>query len=296
MSLEIFDHLETSESNEGYFTSLLVEKINKSKADLEENHNFDNKLIEKVKQAITRKNIIYYGLIQGEFPVKIQDTKGNVTVPIIQKDQILKKISSIKNKEAQKKIGWIHISTLQILLKSTMKIGINAPMKLSLRDNRLINESEALLAQGNGNLGAGKIKFNINIFGSFSLLDTDLSRSIILDYELLRKDLMKEGNSPFSITFRVNYALTNSHHSINFKNKETIEIDDLFENVLSLSKQPVEIPFQPERKFLENKETQKEEKKPLIGTSNKELWEGRNFDNRIEQINNEIQKIIKQKK
>ncbi|KAL0428362.1 UNVERIFIED_CONTAM: Enzymatic polyprotein [Sesamum latifolium] len=43
-----------------------------------------------------------------------------------------------------------------------------------------------------------------------------------------RKDLMKEGNRPYSITYRIAYALSNTHHSDLFLRKEYIEIPRIF--------------------------------------------------------------------
>ncbi|GJX12539.1 putative zinc finger, CCHC-type, caulimovirus coat protein [Tanacetum coccineum] len=45
---------------------------------------------------------------------------------------------------------------------------------------------------------------------------------------------MKPGNKVFSITYLVAYALTSSHHSIDYKKKEYIEIDDLFNEIGSV--------------------------------------------------------------
>ncbi|GJV50052.1 retrotransposon protein, putative, ty3-gypsy subclass [Tanacetum coccineum] len=45
---------------------------------------------------------------------------------------------------------------------------------------------------------------------------------------------MKPGNKVFSITYLVAYALTSSHHSIDYKKKEYIEMDDLFTEIGSV--------------------------------------------------------------
>ena len=49
---------------------------------------------------------------------------------------------------------------------------------------------------------------------------------------------MKKGNHPFTIYYRINYALSNSHHSIEFKGKDTIHIDELFAPIVTL-KSPI---------------------------------------------------------
>ncbi|AES59829.1 cell-to-cell movement protein [Medicago truncatula] len=45
---------------------------------------------------------------------------------------------------------------------------------------------------------------------------------------------MKKGNHPFTICYRINYALSNSHHSIKFIGKNTIHIDELFTPLVTL--------------------------------------------------------------
>ncbi|GJY73523.1 reverse transcriptase domain-containing protein [Tanacetum coccineum] len=66
-------------------------------------------------------------------------------------------------------------------------------------------------------------------------LDTkDLDQTLAFVHEFERSDLMKPGNKVFSITYLVAYALTSSHHSIDYKKKEYIEIDDLFTEIGSV--------------------------------------------------------------
>ncbi|CAN1342479.1 hypothetical protein LINPERPRIM_LOCUS39468 [Linum perenne] len=115
-----------------------------------------------------------------------------------------------------------------------MKLGINAPIELEIRDDRIINQEESIIAKGSGNLSYGIIKFDINLQQGLSLTDENLDSSIIIKYELKRDDLMKENSKPFSVTYQINYALTNSHHSLTFKDKEVITIEDLFKPVIRL--------------------------------------------------------------
>ncbi|CAN1798761.1 hypothetical protein LINPERHAP1_LOCUS21854 [Linum perenne] len=91
-----------------------------------------------------------------------------------------------------------------------MKIGINAPMELEIRDDRLINDEESIIAKGEGNLGVGILKFDINLQQGLSLTDGNLDSAIVIKYELKRNNFMKENCKPFSVTYQINYALTNS--------------------------------------------------------------------------------------
>jgi len=71
-----------------------------------------------------------------------------------------------------------------------------------------------------------------------SLKDKDLDRSIVFHYKLENSNFMKKGNHPFTICYRINYALSNSHHNIEFIGKNTIHIDELFTPLVTL-KSPI---------------------------------------------------------
>ncbi|CAI0383240.1 unnamed protein product [Linum tenue] len=120
-----------------------------------------------------------------------------------------------------------------------MKTGISAPINLEIRDDRLINNEESIIAKGQGNLGVGIIKFDINLQQGLSP-DGNLDSLIIIKYELKRDNFMRENSKPFSVTYQINYALTNSHHSLTFKDKEVITIEDLFKPLKHLES-PIKI-------------------------------------------------------
>ncbi|CAN1143331.1 hypothetical protein LINPERPRIM_LOCUS26462 [Linum perenne] len=223
-SSSYFDYLNKNE-DENYFLDGLID-VKKIKEQtnftLSETQNFITKSF--LSKLFDRKNIIKYGKMIGEIAVPIEQTKGDFLIQIINKEQIRKKLAKLQQEE-RRKIAYIHISTIQIIIKSTMKIGINAPMELEIRDDRLINEEESIIAKGEGNLGVGILKFDINLQQGLSLTDGNLDSAIVIKYELKRNNF---------ITYQINYALTNSHHSLTFKDKEAITIEDLFKPVIHL--------------------------------------------------------------
>jgi hypothetical protein len=228
--------IQNEENESGYLFDALVEKkninkdaIRKSNFTLSEKHNFQ---YHTLRNLFSRKNIIYYGKIVGEEPIPIELTEGNIVIPIINKQQIRNRIQNIKEID-RSKIAYIHISTIQIILKSTFS-DLDTPIELEIRDDRIINNQESIIAKGKGNLIEGKIKFNINIQLGLSLKDKNLNNSITVRYRLLRNNFMLKGNHPFTITYQINYALTNSHHSITFKTDDRIHIDKLFEPLITL--------------------------------------------------------------
>ncbi|KAK4407471.1 movement protein [Sesamum angolense] len=74
----------------------------------------------------------------------------------------------------------------------------------------------------------GKLMFDIHPRIAYNLADQDFGRVLTLHQDFKRKDLMKEGNRPYSITYRIAYALSNTHHSDLFLRKEYIEIPIIF--------------------------------------------------------------------
>ncbi|KAL0395063.1 UNVERIFIED_CONTAM: movement protein [Sesamum latifolium] len=89
----------------------------------------------------------------------------------------------------------------------------------------------------------GKLMFDIHPRIAYNLADQDFSRVLTIHQDFQRKDLMKEGNRPYSITYRIAYALSNTHHSDLLLRKEYIEIPRIFKEFLKvMTPDPIRIP------------------------------------------------------
>jgi len=75
----------------------------------------------------------------------------NLVISTIDKTQIEKRIGTFSEKE-KRKIGYIHISTIQILIKSTFIKGIDSLLEISLEDSRILDKRQAKTAQEKCNL------------------------------------------------------------------------------------------------------------------------------------------------
>ncbi|CAN1842102.1 hypothetical protein LINPERHAP1_LOCUS36740 [Linum perenne] len=137
----------------------------------------------------------------GDVTIPFNKANGNFLIQVINKEQIKKRLGKIKTEE-RTKIAYIHISTIQIIIKTTMKLEINSPIELEIRDYRIIDQEESIIAKGSGNLNRGIIKFDINLQQGLSLTDENLDSLIVIKYELKREDLMKENNKQFSVTYQ----------------------------------------------------------------------------------------------
>ena len=221
------------ENSEYHFDGIINNQIEKADFSITDKENFRQNTLENIKKFFSRENILKFGLMIGEAPIPIESTSGQTMIATIDSTQIRKRINTFPEKD-RKKIGYIHISTVQILLKSTFLKGIDTPIELVLEDSRINNPELAKIAEGSCNLKYGKVKFDVNLQFGLSLKDADLNRSINLTYKMKDPHFMKKGNHPFTICYKINYALSNSHHSVEFKGKDRIHIDELFAPLVNL--------------------------------------------------------------
>nr|GEU79112.1 hypothetical protein [Tanacetum cinerariifolium] len=105
---------------------------------------------------------------------------------------------------------------------------------MALLDNRIESRKDYILGIARGNLAYSRFMFTVYPQYGLSLDTKDLDQVLAFVHEFERSDLMKPGNKVFSITYLVAYALTSSHHSIDYRKKEYIEIDDLCNQIGSV--------------------------------------------------------------
>ena len=115
-----------------------------------------------------------------------------------------------------------------MILSATFREGIDTPIDLALLDNRFINKKEAILGIIRGNLKYQKLIFNIYPKIAYNLADKDFDRTLSLIQDFKRQDFMREGNKPYSITYKIAYALSNTHHIEYFAQKDYIEIGRVY--------------------------------------------------------------------
>ncbi|KAL2235880.1 UNVERIFIED_CONTAM: movement protein [Sesamum indicum] len=168
---------------------------------------------------------------------------GNVMeMQLIPKEEILEELSKLRE-EVAVTMKLIHIGTIEIVIKATFKEGIDSKIHLSIMDRRINNLRDGCLGTMIENLYAGKLIFDIHPRIAYNLADQDFSRVLTLYQDFKRKDLMKEGNRPYSITSKIAYALSNTHHSDLFFRKEYIEIPKIFKKFAKvITPDPIRIP------------------------------------------------------
>lgn len=226
-----------------------------------------SKLLNKFKQ---RQNHVYTCISQREYPLDIKNCGGIVEIPLFNRREIDFKLSKLKP-EIKRTISYLNVGCIKIMIKSTFRTGVDAPIKLALLDRRLNNVKDALFGSIQGNLSYGKLIFTCNPRISVSLLDKNINQILCLAHEFTNTDLMNEGYHPYTITYMLGYSLSNSHHSLDFKPNEPIRIDHLFNQVGKIS----ETPFQELTKINGNW-TMDLSRKPLLGEKPRLVIKGSN--------------------
>ncbi|KAL0313500.1 UNVERIFIED_CONTAM: movement protein [Sesamum radiatum] len=189
-----------------------------------------------------RRHHIIYKVSSGEFAIPMELTGNVMEMQLIPKEDILEELSKLRE-EVATTMKWIHIGTIEVVIKATFKEGIDSEIHLSIMDRRINNLRDGCLGTMIGNLYARKLMFDIHPRIAYNLADQDFSRVLTLHQDFKRKDLIKEGNRPYSITYRIAYALSNIHHSDLFLRKEYIGIPRIFKEFDKvMTPDPIRIP------------------------------------------------------
>ncbi|XP_057775353.1 uncharacterized protein LOC130994324 [Salvia miltiorrhiza] len=133
--------------------------------------------------------------------------------------------------EVTSAMKWIHIGAIQLVIKSSLSTGIDLPIDIAICDKMIITTSDTVLGAFSGNLYAKQIITELYPQIAYNLQDTNFSRALTLYQDYKRNDMLTEGNRPYSITYQVSYALSNSHHTDLFLWKNFIEIPEIFKEV-----------------------------------------------------------------
>ncbi|KAL0448406.1 UNVERIFIED_CONTAM: movement protein [Sesamum latifolium] len=244
------DRLQTSESLSGFFSRMTVsnktmERIMRQDSNLSPYDGFRIGGIGKVLNQIglnQRRHHIIYKVSSGEFAIPMELTGNVMEMQLIPKEEILEELSKLRE-EVAVTMKWIHIGAIEVVIKATFKEEIDSEIHLSIMDRRINNLRDGCLGTMIDNLYAGKLMFDIHPRIAYNLADQDFSRVLTLHQDFKRKDLMKEENRPYSITYRIAYALSNTHNSDLFLRKEYIEILRIFKEFAKImTPDPIKIP------------------------------------------------------
>ncbi|KAK4411684.1 movement protein [Sesamum angolense] len=153
------DRLQTSESLSGFFSRMTVsnktmERIMRQDSNLSPYDGFRIGGIGKVLNQIglnQRKHHIIYKVSSGEFAIPIEFTGNVMEMQLIPKEEILEELSRLRE-EVAVTMKWIHIGTIEVVIKATFKEGIDSEIHLSIMDRRINNLRDGCLGTMIGNL------------------------------------------------------------------------------------------------------------------------------------------------
>ncbi|KAL0292261.1 UNVERIFIED_CONTAM: movement protein [Sesamum calycinum] len=152
------DRLQTFESLSGFFSSLTVsnktmKRIMRQDFNRSPYDGFRIGGIGKVLNQIglnQRKHHIIYKVSSGEFAIPMEFTGNVMDMQLIPKEEIFEELSRLKEDIAVT-IKWIHIGTIEVVIKATFKEGIDSEIHLSIMDRRINNLRDDCLGTNDRN-------------------------------------------------------------------------------------------------------------------------------------------------
>nr|WNH14475.1 movement protein [Physostegia virginiana caulimovirus 2] len=238
------EEIQFQENSNGFSASLMIhndklKQVQRTRLSLSEEQVFrmPSSLLNKCSQVFKRKNEILYCVSTQEMSVDITDVSGHTYLPLLVKEDVNKKLLRL-DPSLRSKISVIHLGAVKIMLKAYFRDGINTPVKMALVDDRINNRKDALLGAARGNLAYGKFIFTVYPKYGIALNTANLDKALSFYHQFEYDDLMNKGDKVFSITYLVGYALSNSHHSIDYRSNSSIELEDVFSDIGTVQDTP----------------------------------------------------------
>ncbi|KAL0448515.1 UNVERIFIED_CONTAM: movement protein [Sesamum latifolium] len=174
------DRLQTSESLSGFFSRMTVsnktmERIMRQDSNLSPYDGFRIGEIGRVLNQIglnQRRHHIIYKVSLSKFAIPMELTGNVMEMQLIPKEEILEELSKLRE-EVTITMKWIHIGTIEVVIKATFKEGIDSEIHLSLMDRRINNLRDGRLGTMIGNLYAGKFIFDIHLRIAYNLAEKE---------------------------------------------------------------------------------------------------------------------------
>ncbi|KAL2894788.1 ORF I: Movement protein [Bienertia sinuspersici] len=139
------------------------------------------------------------GIQIEEFTTSVSESQ--MSIQLLDKD--------LNQKYISEGFRYVHFGCVQIAIKPLVRLVIDVPVMLALRDKSLISFKDSLLALANSHICQGAIYFNC-----FPNLCNDLEDPYILQsltlYINLSKEIQFVGARNFSVIYRVYYQLLNT--------------------------------------------------------------------------------------
>ncbi|KAL0462202.1 UNVERIFIED_CONTAM: movement protein [Sesamum latifolium] len=93
-----------------------------------------------------RKHHMIYKVSSGEFVIPMELTENVMEMQLIPKEEILEELSNLRE-EVAITMKWIHIGTIEVVIKANFTKGIDSEIHLSIMDRRINNLRDGCLGQ-----------------------------------------------------------------------------------------------------------------------------------------------------
>jgi len=158
-------------------------------------------------------------------------TKNNKVINILQQ--------SLLDQHIKDGYNFIHLGLIQVAAKPNYRLGINNPILIMLRDIRLKNFNDSIIAILESNLHDGPTFFNCYPNFSINIRNDKTSNSIKL-YVQTPEDIVDELSGPIQIIYRIYYKVTKIDY--NYKALRSSPKDETILVEANLRKSPVQTP------------------------------------------------------
>ncbi|KAK4400899.1 putative enzymatic polyprotein [Sesamum angolense] len=137
-----------------------------------------------------RKHHIIYNVSSGEFAIPMEFTGNVMEMQLIPKEEILEELSRLRE-EIAVTMKWIHIGTIEVVIKATFKEGIDSEIHLSIMDRRINNLRDGCLGTMIGKSISKFPEFSRNSLRTEFSSRMSFSKDRIIGYKGKEKDLSK---------------------------------------------------------------------------------------------------------
>ncbi|KAK4403070.1 Enzymatic polyprotein [Sesamum angolense] len=137
-----------------------------------------------------RKHHIINKVSSGEFAIPMEFTGNVMEMQLIPKEEILEELSRLRE-EIAVTMKWIHIGTIEVVIKATFKEGIDSEIHLSIMDRRINNLRYGCLGTMIGKSISKFPEFSRNSLRTEFSSRMSFSEDRIISYKGKEKDLSK---------------------------------------------------------------------------------------------------------
>nr|KYP64940.1 polyprotein [Cajanus cajan] len=158
-------------------------------------------------------------------------TKTNKIINILQQD--------ILDEHIKKGYNFMHLGLIQVAAKPNYRLGVNSPILLLLRDIRMKQFQDSIIAILESNLHDGPAFFNCYPNFSMNIRNSKTSNALKL-YVIIPDEILDEDSGPIQLIFRIYYKVTKIDY--NYKALRSSPKNEIVLVEANLRKSSIQVP------------------------------------------------------